>query len=180
MNTDISSPKYTNTATIYTRTFSNDVAKIDDVPTTTSTTSERRTDAAKYSFGSGSYARSSDSASDADVIFGSNENRASFERSVSTTSTTSQKNRNFGRDSFAASVDVSDTIYASHREPSQYNRSLSVASDKDGDFTNDPRVNASYRIYEGIQNAGFTDYDSPVKTVPASKLADLEGEYDLK
>lgn len=173
---DSSSPKLTDATSAYARTLSSDVGKAEVAATTASEV--KRTDASKYSFGSGSFARSSSTVSDVDVVFGGTENRASFERSFSTASNSSPK-KNFGRDSFAASVDVSDSIYASKREPS-YNRSLSVSSEKDGDFTTDPRVNTSYRIYEGIQNAGFTDFDSPVKTSAAAKAEDAEDDYDLK
>lgn len=69
-----------------------------------------------------------------------------------------------GRNSLqATSIDV-DSIYQTKRDASIYSRSLSVSSDVNGDFASDPRVNTSYRIYEGIQNAAFQDFDSPVKT----------------
>lgn len=127
--------------------------------TTTSTNESKRSDAAKYSFGSASSYSRSGSMSDADIIFGDiakkGSNHSSFERAYSTASDTTQK-RPFGG----------------------YNRSLSVSSDKDGDFSHDPRVNTSYRVYEGIQNAGFTDFDSPVKTINPPAVED--DEYDLK
>lgn len=76
-------------------------------------------------------------------------------------------------------MDASDSIYATRREVSSYNRSLSVSSETDGDFANDPRVNTSYRIYEGIQNAAFQDFDSPVKTTApsASTTSDVYSKY---
>lgn len=131
--------------------------------TTASTNESKRSDAAKYSFGSvSSYSRSG-SMSDVDIIFGDvagnkSSNHPSFERTYSTASAPTQK-RAYGG----------------------YNRSMSVSSDKDGDFSHDPRVNTSYRVYEGIQNAGFTDFDSPVKTAapPPAGGAD-DDEYDLK
>lgn len=133
------------------------------VTTTTSTNESRRGDAAKYSFGSASSYSRSDSMSDADIIFGDvvantkGSNHASFERTYSTASAPTQK-----------------------RSYAGYNRSLSVSSDKDGDFSHDPRVNTSYRVYEGIQNAGFTDFDSPVKAAAPTITAADDDEYDLK
>lgn len=130
--------------------------------TTTSTNVSKLSDAAKYSFGSASsYSRSS-SVSDADIIFGDiagnkGSNHSSFERTYSTASAPTQK-RSYGG----------------------YNRSLSVSSEKDGDFSNDPRVNTSYRVYEGIQNAGFTDFESPVKTITPPATGGDDDEYDLK
>lgn len=137
-------------------------ATIVTTTTTTSTNESKRSDAAKYSFGSVSSYSRSDSMSDADIIFGDvvgkkGSNHSSFERTYSTASAPTQK-RAYGG----------------------YNRSLSVSSDKDGDFAHDQRVSTSYRIYEGIQNAGFTDFDSPVKTsTPPTAGAD-DDEYDLK
>lgn len=131
--------------------------------TTASTNESKRSDAAKYSFGSvSSYSRSG-SMSDVDIIFGDiagnrSSNHSSFERTYSTASAPTQK-RAYGG----------------------YNRSLSVSSDKDGDFSHDPRVNTSYRVYEGIQNAGFTDFDSPVKTAaPPPASGGDDDEFDLK
>lgn len=130
--------------------------------TTTSTNVSKLSDAAKYSFGSASsYSRSS-SVSDADIIFGDiagnkGSNHSSFERAYSTASTPAQKRSHGG-----------------------YNRSLSVSSEKDGDFSHDPRVNTSYRVYEGIQNAGFTDFESPVKTATPPATGADDDEYDLK
>lgn len=127
---------------------------------TTSTNESKLSDAAKYSFGNASSYSRSGSMSDADIIFGDipgkkGSNHSSFERTYSTATATTQK-RSYGG----------------------YTRSLSVSSDKDGDFSHDPRFSTSYRIYEGIQNAGFTDFDSPTKTV-APTTAD-DDEYDLK
>lgn len=190
---------------VYSRTTSSDTTYGTATTTTTvdSAAPFKRSDAAKYSFGSAQYALSTDSVSDADIIFGDTDviadtrsnsksgSYSSFDRSYSTTST-GQK-RSFGRDSFTTSMDVPDSIYTSKRDTT-YNRSLSVTSDKDGDFSNDPRVSTSYRIYEGIQNAGFQDFDSPVKTTAPSAtvtsttsssssyrnvVAD-EDDYDLK
>lgn len=132
-------------------------------PETTKTESSRRTDAAKYAFGTAQY--STGSMSDSEVIFGSTD-------LPDYTSSPASK-RSYGRSSFAGtSMDTSDSLYAPKKESTTFNRSLSVSSDTNGDFANDPRVNTSYRIYEGIQNAGFQDFDSPVKTSTTTTIAD--------
>lgn len=147
-----------------------------------------RSVAAKYAFGRGQY--STGSMSDSEIIFGSTD--VPDENFYNT-------KRSFGRNSFTTSVDgndSADTIYASKRESTTYNRSLSVSSDVNGDFANDPRVNTTYRIYEGIQNAAFQDFDSPVKTststIPttsdtsntytsySNKIYSDDDDYDLK
>lgn len=161
-------------------------------PETTKIESSRRTDAAKYAFGTAQY--STGSMSDSEVIFGSTD------LPNYTTSSPASK-LSYGRSSFAGtSMDTSDSLYAPKKESKTFNRSLSVSSDTNGDFANDPRVNASYRIYEGIQNAGFQDFDSPVKTSTTTttiadttnysstsscstkrySLDDDDDEYDLK
>lgn len=129
--------------------------------TTTASTNElKRIDSTKNSFESASSYSRSGSMSDADIIFGDfavkkANSRPSFDRVNST-----------------ASASVRTILY------DKGVRSLSVSSDKDGDFTHDPRVNSSYRVYEGIQNVGFTDFDSPVKVVES--ITTEEDEYDLK
>lgn len=120
-----------------------------------STTTTSRSEAAKYAFGSGQY--STGSMSDSEIIFGSTDDLPELQK----------KKRPIGRSSFATSID-GDSIYAPKRDASIFNRSLSVSSDVNCDFANDPRVNTSYRIYEGIQNAAFQDFDSPVKAAPVS------------
>lgn len=146
----------------------------------------KRTDAAKYAFGTAQY--STGSMSDSEIIFGE----------LPEFSSSPASKRSFGRSSFAGtSMDQSDSMYAPKKESTTFNRSLSVSSDTNGDFANDPRVNTSYRIYEGIQNAGFQDFDSPVKTSTSTTIADTtkyssassystkrysqdDDEYDLK
>lgn len=118
------------------------------------TTTTSRSEAAKYAFGTGQY--STGSVSDSEIIFGSTD-LPDFQPTK----------RSAGRSSFATSIDA-DSIYAPKRNAAIYNRSLSVSSDVNGDFASDPRVNTSYRIYEGIQNAAFQDFDSPVKTTPVT------------
>lgn len=117
-------------------------------------TANQRTSAAKYAFGSAQY--STGSMSDSEIIFGSTD----IQDPVS-------KRTQFGQNS-ANTVDASNSIYESSRSLESFIRSLSVSSDANAEFADDPRVNTSYRIYEGIQNAAFQDFDSPVKTATTS------------
>lgn len=143
-----------------------------------------RASAAKYAFGSAQY--STGSMSDSEIIFGSTDIPDTLSRRLQ-----------FGSNS-SNTVDASNSIFETSRNMSSFNRSLSVSSDANGDFANDPRVNTSYRIYEGIQNEAFQDFDSPVKTsassippsnetvnfsssyISGSKLFNDEEDYDLK
>lgn len=124
-------------------------------PTSKPVTANQRTSAAKYAFGTAQY--STGSMSDSEIIFGSTDqpDRDSY-----------SKRSQYGHGT-SSTVDASNSIYETGRNLSSFNRSLSVSSDTNGDFANDPRVNTSYRIYEGIQNAAFQDFDSPVKTTPS-------------
>lgn len=123
--------------------------------------------------------------SDSEIIFGSTD-----------IPDTHSRRSQFGTNA-SSTIDASNSIYETGRNLSSYNRSLSVSSDTNGDFANDPRVNTSYRIYEGINNAAFQDYDSPVKTstssaatetattfsssyISGSKLFNDDDDYDLK
>lgn len=123
------------------------------------TASQQRASAAKYAFGIAQY--STGSMSDSEIIFGSTDipepdsfsKRSQYSHGTSST------------------VDASNSIYDAGRGVSTFNRSLSVSSDKNVDFANDPRVNTSYRIYEGIQNAAFQDFDSPVRASPSQSAA---------
>lgn len=152
--------------------------KSDTKPTSTSS----RTAAAKYAFGNSQY--STGSMSDSEIIFGSTD----------IPDTVVSRRSQYGNNA-SSTIDASNSIYETNRNLSSFNRSLSVSSDTNGDFANDPRVNTSYRIYEGINNAAFQDYDSPVKTnastsqetaatstyISGSKLFnDDDDDYDLK
>lgn len=153
-----------------------------DTITSKTVSSSQRANAAKYAFETSKY--STGSMSDSEIIFGSNDIPDTF-----------SKRSQFG------TVDASKSIYESNRNMSSYNRSLSISSDTNGDFANDPRVNTSYRIYEGINNAAFQDFDSPVKTttstttsstipetatsfsstyISGSKIFNDDDDYDLK
>lgn len=180
--------KYTDTSSTYVRTSSIDNigTKTEPISTTNTESSVRtadstksRTDAAKYSFGTKQY--TSGSMSDAELIFGSKDIPAcdrtssisSFDRGNST------QRRSFSQDrgSYATSVDSSDNIFANKRDHFFQNRSLSVSSDKsDTEFPPDSGNSPSYRIYEGIQNEGFQDFDSPVKTsAPTAPISSVTG-----
>lgn len=152
----------------------------------------RRSDAAKYSFGSNQYARSG-SVSDAELIFGAGED--TFASSVSTF-------KKYSRDN--TSIDTSDSVFSSNntikRDTYMSNRSMSVSSAKDGDYIYQPtggatanNATASYRVYEGIQNAAFSDYASPASlssttssatgthAAPITKKSSIfDDEYDLR
>lgn len=106
--------------------------------------------------------------SDSEIIFGSTDipDRDSY-----------SKRSQYGHGA-SSTVDASNSIYETGRNISSFNRSLSVSSDTNGDFANDPRVNTSYRIYEGIQNAGFQDFDSPVKATPSLSSAATASSSD--
>lgn len=122
-------------------------------------TASQRASAAKYAFGINQY--STGSMSDSEIIFGSTDipEQDSF-----------SKRSQYGH-GVSSTIDASNSLYDAGRSTSTFNRSLSVSSDKNGDFANDPRVNTSYRIYEGIQNAAFQDFDSPVKASPSQSSA---------
>lgn len=68
---------------------------------------------------------------------------------------------------------------------------MSVSSAKDVDYIYQTSETAAatagaYRVYEGIQNAAFQDFDSPsrssVSSVTSNKTRprDLDDDYDLK
>lgn len=105
------------------------------------------------------FTRSSGSLSDAELIFGD-----------------IPKPKKTDSYSFGSSTE-SDSIFASGSATGKQNfaKSISVTSEKDGDFSHDPRV-ASYKIYDGIQNHAFQDYESPVKNNSQAK----DDDYDLK
>lgn len=147
------------TASESTKIPSSDFNLTKSEPVSKPVTANQRTSAAKYAFGTAQY--STGSMSDSEVIFGSTDlpDRDSY-----------SKRSQYGHGG-ASTVDASNSIYETNRNLSSFNRSLSVSSDANGDFANDPRVNTTYRIYEGIQNAAFQDFDSPVKATPSVSSA---------
>lgn len=96
-----------------------------------------------------SFTRSGGSLSDADIIFG--------------TSAASHTDR-FGSTMNGRSDSTPNPPLA---------KSMSVASDSNGRTSN-----PGYRIYEGIQNAAFQDFDSPTRsTPPATKVSQSWNRY---
>jgi hypothetical protein len=115
--------------------------------------------------------------SDADIIFGSKPEPY----------TSSFKFENYSRNrsnsSFTSTSTDSDYVYGTRdlKKDIPFQKSLSVSSEKDGDFTHDPTVVDS-RAYQGISNDAFSDFDSP-KTTTAKKSwsnNDEDDDYDLK
>lgn len=114
--------------------------------------------------------------SDADIIFGSKPEPYTSSFKVETYS------RNRSNSSFTSTSTDSDYVYGTRdaRKENPFQKSLSVSSEKDGDFAHDPSVLDS-RAYQGINNAAFTDFDSP-KTTSATKSwsNNDDDDYDLK
>lgn len=113
--------------------------------------------------------------SDADIIFGSKPEPYTA---------TFNYGRNRSNSSFTSTSTDSDHIYGPRdsRKDNPFQKSLSVSSDADGDFSHDPTVIAS-RDVQGISNDAFMDYDSPKSNLPSKKPwsnNDDDDEYDLK
>lgn len=164
----------------------------------------KRSDASKYSFGTNQYTRSSGSFSDADIIFGGGFEGASSAPSAPIAIDKSRggytSGRKYGREgsNFNTSIDSSDSIFGTtENKRDLYNtaRSMSVSSAKDADYiyqTSETATTtaATYRVYEGIQNAAFQDFDSPSRSSVSSVTSagstnktrprDLDDDYDLK
>lgn len=198
--------KYTGASSTYARTSSIDTSGTRTDTTATSNiepsvrpTDSTRTDAAKYSFGTKQFTRSSGSLSDAEILFGSKDLPTPTLNRDSDNSSIDQSNRrSFSRDNPSyTSVDSSDNIFSNSNRKEHFfqNRSLSVSSDKPDDFPADSGLEPTYRIYEGIQNEGFQDFDSPVKTsattaptssttsssnLGSSYRSTADDDYDLK
>lgn len=120
--------------------------------------------------------------SDADIVFGAKPtvDYSSYKYS-SGTSGASGYGRNRSNSSFTSSTTDSDYIYGSResRRDNSFQKSLSVSSDKDGDFTHDPEVLSSR---SGIANDAFLDYDSPAASKPAANKiwSNNDDDFDLK
>lgn len=112
--------------------------------------------------------------SDADIVFGSKPEPYT---------STFNYGRNRSNSSFTSTSTDSDHIYGPRdaRKDNPFQKSLSVSSDTDGDFSNDPAVIAS-RTVQGISNDAFMDYDSPKSNIPSKKpwSNNDDDEYDLK
>lgn len=118
--------------------------------------------------------------SDADIVFGAI--KVSSTGADSSSFKPSSYARNRSNSSFTSTSTDSNYVYGSRdaRRDNSFQKSLSVSSDKDGDFTHDPTVLSSRA---GISNDAFTDYDSPKTstTSSATKLwSNNDDEYDLK
>lgn len=116
--------------------------------------------------------------SDADIVFGA---KPSVDYSSYKYSSGNGYTRNRSNSSFTSSTTDSDYVYGSReaKRENSFQKSLSVSSDKDGDFTNDPQVLATR---SGIANDAFSDFDSPASNKPAAnKLwSNNDDDFDLK
>lgn len=112
--------------------------------------------------------------SDADIIFGGGTDPP---KTYSTP--TSRYAYNKSNSAFSTSVSSdSDYIYGPKARDSSFSKSLSVSSEKDGDFSHDPSVIASRNI-QGITNDAFSDFDSPKSTASTKRWTD-DDDFDLK
>lgn len=116
--------------------------------------------------------------SDADIIFGAKPEPYTSSFKLENYS------RNRSNSSFTSTSTDSNYMYGAKdlRRDNPFQKSLSVSSDKDGDFSHDPTVLES-RAYQGISNDAFTDYDSPKTSAAGSKPwsnNDEDDDYDLK
>lgn len=113
--------------------------------------------------------------SDADIIFGAKPDLTASQK-------TDKYSRNRSNSSFTGSTSGDSTNYVyGTRESFRHNsfqKSLSVSSDKDGDFSNDPQVIASRQQFQGISNDAFSDFDSP-KSIPSATRSWSNNDDDL-
>lgn len=117
--------------------------------------------------------------SDADIIFGA---KPSVDYSSYKYTSGSGYARNRSNSSFTSSSTDSDYLYGSRdaRRENSFQKSLSVSSDKDGDFSNDPQVLSTR---SGIANDAFSDFDSPAPSKPAANKLwsnNDDDDFDLK
>lgn len=118
--------------------------------------------------------------SDADIIFGAIKVSSTGPDSSSFKQGGYARNRS--NSSFTSTSTDSNYHYGTRdaRRDNSFHKSLSVSSDKDGDFTHDPTVLSSRA---GISNDAFSDFDSPktTTTTSANKIwSNNDDEYDLK
>lgn len=115
--------------------------------------------------------------SDADIVFGSKPEPYTSSFKVESYS------RNRSNSSFTSTSTDSNFIYGKDaRKENSFQKSLSVSSDTDGDFSHDPSVIAT-RTFQGINNDAFSDFDSPKTTAAGTKSwsnNDDDDDYDLK
>lgn len=198
-DTKLPSYSLTNTSKEYDSSKYISDTKVDAITTSPKTVPSdslsKRTEALRDSFASPQYTRSSGSVSDADIIFGNiSEGRSD---SLDKSRTGSGSTKKYGRDgsNFNTSIDSSGSIFGTSenkRDTYYTNRSMSVSSAKDLDYIYHPNSSATapstnYRIYEGIQNDAFSDFDSPSRSSVSSSTSTKkrptyadDDEYDLK
>lgn len=199
-DTKVPSYSSTNTSTEYDSSKHTLDTKVEALTTSSKTalsnSASKRTETLRDSFASPQYTRSSGSLSDADIIFGNipEVRTDSFEKTRTSSSGSVKK---YGRDgtNFNTSIDSSDSIFGTtetKRDTYYTNRSMSVSSAKDLDHVYHPNSSATapstnYRIYEGIQNDAFSDFDSPSRSSVSSSTSTKkrptytdDDEYDLK
>jgi hypothetical protein len=113
--------------------------------------------------------------SDADIIFGSKTNMEKYKEKYTSRGSLKQSfDRSSTFNSNNSMSSDSDYIYGGKRDDNNtFEKSLSLSSDKDGDFASDSRV-------RGIQNAAFQDYDSPVQSKSIANKWTADDDYDLK
>jgi len=118
--------------------------------------------------------------SDADIVFGAIKVSSTGTDASSFKPNTYARNRS--NSSFTSTSTESNYMYGTRdaKRDNSFQKSLSVSSDKDGDFTHDPTVLSSRA---GINNDAFSDFDSPKTstTSAANKIwSNNDDEYDLK
>lgn len=140
--------KPTNPPMVYSSRDSVDKAELP--PTTTTATSEEKE---KSEFKRPELERKM---SDADIIFGA---KPTVDYSSYKYTSGPAHGRNRSNSSFTSSTTDSDYVYGSRdsRRENSFQKSLSVSSDKDGDFTHDPQVLSTR---SGITNDAFSDFEN--------------------
>lgn len=159
-NSIATNSEYTSTKYNYGKTTSASDAE-SGVPSTTKfdiNSDTKSSDSKSIGYQSGSFNRSRGSLSDADIVFGDLKN---------------SKNNSRDYSSFTSSTE-SDNIFG----PPDSKVKSSVTSTDADDIP--PVRSASYKIYDGIQNHAFQDFDSPVKATPTKSTTGGGDDYDLK
>lgn len=115
--------------------------------------------------------------SDADIIFGAKPSPPDY----SSFKYASGYSRNRSNSSFTSSTTDADYVYGNRdaKRDNSFQKSLSVSSDTDGDFSHDPEV---LFTRSGIANHAFSDCDSPAAAsfVAKQSWSNTDDDYDLK
>lgn len=160
-NSIATNSEYTSTKYNYGKTTSASDAE-SGVPSTSkfdiNSADTKSSESKSIGYQSGSFNRSRGSLSDADIVFGDLK---------------TSKNNSRDYSSFTSSTE-SDNIFG----PPDSKVKSSVHSTDAGDDV-PPMRSASYKIYDGIQNHAFQDFDSPLKGTPTKSTA-AGDDYDLK